>query len=125
VVTEHIIHRDYCPKCKKHVEPIVPDALPHATLGHHLVGLSSWLHYGLGVTIDQIVDLLGYHLHTRLSPGGLVQAWQRVAELLSDWYEQIGVQAKQSAYLHADETGWRVNGQTHWLWCFANAQVCY
>jgi hypothetical protein len=19
---------------------------------------------------------------------------------------------------HADETGWRVNGQTHWLWCF-------
>jgi len=54
-----------------------------------------------------------------------VQAWQRVAELLSDWYEQIGVQAKQSAYLHADETGWRVNGQTHWLWCFANAQVCY
>src|SRR3990170_490746 len=125
VVTEHLIHRDYCPKCKKHVEPIVPHALAHATLGHHLVGLTSWLHYGLGVTIDQIVDILGYHLHTRLTPGGLVQAWQRVAELLSDWYEQIGVQAKQSAYLHADETGWRVNGQTHWLWCFANAQVCY
>jgi RNase P subunit RPR2 len=26
-VTEHTIHRDYCPKCKKIVEPVVPDAM--------------------------------------------------------------------------------------------------
>ena len=30
VVTEHTIWRDYCPKCKKHVEPVVPDALPRS-----------------------------------------------------------------------------------------------
>jgi transposase len=24
-VTEHTIHRDYCPACHKHVEPVVPD----------------------------------------------------------------------------------------------------
>ena len=34
-------------------------------------------------------------------------------------------QARSSANLHADETGWRVSGQTRWLWCFANGQVCY
>jgi len=125
VATEHLIHRDYCPQCKQHVEPVVPDALPHATLGHRVIGLTSWFHYGLGVTIDQIVDLLRYHLQTELTPGGLVQAWQRLAEILVAWYEQIGAEAKTSTYLHADETGWRVNGQTQWLWCFANAQVCY
>jgi hypothetical protein len=47
VVTEHTIHRDYCPKCKKHVEPVVPDALPRAALGHHVISLTSWFHYGL------------------------------------------------------------------------------
>jgi transposase len=125
VVTEHTIHRDYCPRCKKHVEPVVPDALPGAALGHHTVGLTSWLHYGLGVTLDQIVDILGYHLHTRLTPGGLIDAWRRLATVLIPWYEQIAQQAKASAVLHADETGWRVAGQTHWLWCFANHQVCY
>ncbi len=46
VVTEHTIHRDYCPKCKKHVEPVVPDALPNATFGHRLVSFASWGHYG-------------------------------------------------------------------------------
>lgn len=125
VVTEHLIHRDYCPRCKKHVEPVVPDALPHAALGHHLVGLTSWLHYGLGITLAQILDVLNYHLHIPLTAGGLVQAWQRTAEVLTPWYEALAAQAKASAVLHADETGWRVNGQTCWLWCFANAQVCY
>lgn len=115
----------YCPNCKKHVEPVVADALPEATLGHHVGSLTSWFHYGLGVTIDQIVDILQFHLHTRLTPGGLVAAWQPMAEILLPWYEQIGRQAKTSAHLHADETGWRVSGQTQWLWCFANGQVCY
>jgi hypothetical protein len=27
--------------------------------------------------------------------------------------------------LNADETGWRINGVTHWLWCFATYQICY
>ena len=125
VVTEHTIHRDYCPKCKKHVEPVVPDAMPKAALGHHVIGLTSWFHYGLGLTIDQVVDILGYHLQTKLTPGGLIDAWRRLAEVLNAWYEQIGEQAKKSAHLHADETGWRVNGVTYWLWCFTNTRVCY
>ncbi len=125
VVTEHTIHRDYCPKCKRHVEPLVPDAMPKATLGHQVIALTSWLHYGLGLTIDQVVDILGYHLHTKLTSGGLVDAWRRLAEVLRTWYEQIGEQAKASAHLHADETGWRVNGQTQWLWCFTNDRNCY
>lgn len=125
VVTEHTIHRDYCPKCKKHVEPVVPDALPNATFGHRLISFTSWCHYGLGVTLDQLIDILQFHLQTRLSAGGLVAAWQRLADILTPWYEQLADEARTSAYLHADETGWRVQGRTCWLWCFANGQVCY
>ena len=124
-VTEHTIHRDYCPHCKKDVEPVVAEAMPGATLGHRLVALTAWLHYGLGITIAQIVDILGYHLQTTLTPGGLIHAWHRLGDVLKAWYGQMAEEARKSAHLHADETGWRVNGQTHWLWCFANAQVCY
>lgn len=124
-ITEHTIHRDYCPHCRKHVEPVVPDALPKAGLGHRLVCFTAWLHYGLGVTLAHIKAILGCHLHTVLSSGGLLSMWYRLAAILADWYEQIGQQARDSGHLHADETGWRISGRTHWLWCFANGRVCY
>lgn len=125
VVTEHTIHRDYCPACRKHVEPVVTDAMPNATLGHHVIGLSSWFHYGLGVTIGQVRDILGSHLHTQITAGGLLDGWHRLAEALFPWYRQIADDARAGAVLHADETGWRVDGQTHWLWCFCNHRSCY
>jgi transposase len=125
VVTEHTVHRDYCPACHKHVEPVVPDAMPNATLGHHVVALSSWFHYGLGVTIGQVRDILAAHLHTDITAGGLLDGWRRLADALRPWYRQIAAEARGGAVLHADETGWRVDGRTHWLWCFSNRRSCY
>ena len=125
VVTEHTIHRDYCKHCKKHVEPVVPDAMPNAILGHHVVALSSRFHYGLGVTIGQVRDILTSHPHTDITAGGLLAGRHRLAETMFPWYERIGGQARSGAVLHADETGWRVDGQTHWLWCFCNDLSCH
>ncbi len=124
-VTKHVIHRDWCPRCRKHVEPVVTEALPNASLGNRVLVLSAWLHYGLGHTLSQIVETFNYHLQMKLTPGGLVAMWHRLAELLYAWYEQIQAQALHSAVLHGDETGWRVNGQTHWLWCFATQELTY
>ena len=125
VVTEHVIHRDWCPQCQKKVEPAVPDALRGSPLGHRVLVLTAWLHYALGNTLAQIVDVLGFHLQFRLTRGGLLQMWYRLQGVLFPWYEQIQREALDSAVLHADETGWRVNGKTHWLWCFTTTRLTY
>jgi len=125
VVTEHTIHRDWCPRCQKAVEPVVTEALPGATLGNRTSVLSAWLHYGLGNTLSQIVAVFNHHLTLKLSPGGLVQMWYRLQAILFAWYLEIQAEALGSAVLHADETGWRVNGKTHWLWCFTTTDLTY
>jgi transposase len=125
VVTEHTIHRDWCPNCRKKVEPTVPTALPGARFGNRLLVFTAWLHYALGNTLSQIVEVFNFHLQMKVTPGGLVQMWSRLATLLYPWYEQIRQQALSSAVLHGDESGWRVNGKTHWLWCFANSILSY
>jgi transposase len=125
VVTEHTIHRDWCPRCQKRVEPRVPDALSGSTIGNRVLTMSAWLHYGLGNTLSQIVEVFGHHLHFPLTAGGLLQQWYRLQEILFPWYEQIQQEALRSAVLHADETGWRVNGKGHWLWCFTTPRLTY
>ena len=125
VVTEHVIHRDWCPACQKKVEPVVPDALPGSPLGHRVLVLTAWLHYGLGNTLSQIIDVFNFHLLMQLTPGGLIQMWYRLQEVLFSWYEQLQTEALESSVLHGDETGWRVNGKTHWLWCFTNDRLTY
>ena len=125
VVTEHTIHRDWCPQCGRKVEPPVTTALPGATLGNRLLVLTAWLHYALGNTLGQIGEVLNFHLQLPVSSGGLLGMWRRLSAILFEWYEQIQREALQSAVLHGDESGWRVNGQTHWLWCFANTTLSY
>jgi transposase len=125
VVTEHTIHSHYCAACKKRVEPKVTDALPKAAIGNRALVLSSWLHYGQGQTISQIVSVLDSLFHFPVSGGGLSSQWQRLADILEPWYELIAEEARDGAVLHADETGWRVSGRTHWLWCFATPDLTY
>ena len=122
---EHTINRRWCSRCKKIVEPKVPDALDKCTFGNRILAFSSWLHHGLGSTLSQIVETFNYHLQTPISQGGLVEMWHRLAEVLTPWYEQLKKDALSSAVLHGDDTGWRVNGRTHWLWCFGNSEVTY
>ena len=122
---EHTINRTWCPECKRIVEPKVPDALEKCTFGNRILAFSSWLHYGLGSTVSQIVETFNYHLQMPISQGGLVEMWHRLAKILTPWYEQLKKDALSSAVLHGDETGWRVNGRTHWLWCFGNCDVTY
>jgi len=122
---EYTIPRHWCSCCRKHVEPKVKHALPGATIGNRLVALTTVFHYGLGLTIEQTRQILRSPHGTKISSGGLVNIWQRTAEVLLPWYEQIGTDAKNSATLHGDETSWRVDGDTHWLWCFCNHVNCY
>jgi transposase len=119
-VVKHVIHRDWCPNCRKAVEPVVDDALPKSTLGNGILVLCAWLHFALGNTISQILEVFNFHLRFKMSGGGLVQMWHRLAEILDKWYEEIIDDIQDAAVLHGDETGWRVDGKTHWLWCFTS-----
>ena len=123
--TEHTIHRDWCPCCRKQVEPAVPDALPACTLGHRAVTLSAFLHYGVGTTTSQVAEVFNAHLQLKVSEGGFTGMWHRLADLLKPWYERIWEKCSAASVLNADETGWYRNGVLVWLWCFCTPRETY
>lgn len=124
-VTQHTVYRYWCPTCRKIVRPTIPDALPRANIGLRLVVFTAWLHYLVGVSVHNIVRLLSVVCRFSISAGGLTQAWCNLARLLEPVYMEIGQKISHSAVLHADETGWRLNGITHWLWGFSTKYLCY
>ena len=66
--------------------------------------------------------ILGEHFGLRITPGGLAQLVQRVGRKLQPEQEQMAVQLRASAVVHADETSWWVGGPGWWLWVFATTQ---
>jgi transposase len=124
-ITEHTVHGHWCSRCKKIVTPKVTTALPGATLGLRFIVYTAWLHYCIGMSVGNCVKNARVALAFPVSPGGLTLAWKNLAVLLEAQYEAIGQTLRQSAVLHADETGWRINGVTFWLWAFATKQYCY
>ncbi len=125
VVSEHIIHGYWCPCCRKQVEPAITEAMPNDNIGLHTLVMTAWLHYLGGISINYIVDMLNKLFHFKISPGGLLQGWIRIARLLTAEYENIAEKARDSAVLYADETGWRQSGDLRWLWCFTSKELCY
>ena len=122
---EHIIPRGYCKTCRKQAEPKVADALPNATIGNRATVLSTWLHFGLGTTTSQVVEVLNGHLQCPISEGGLTDIWHRLAGIFEPWYLQIRSFCLDLPVLHMDETSWKTGSSDGWLWCAAGGDATY
>jgi transposase len=124
-VTEHTIYGYWCPGCKKTVYSKITDAMPNSMLGLSVLIMTAWLHYRVGMSVRNIVKLLAIFWSFDVSPGGLTQAWKNLGAILKPIYNDIGKRIRTTGVLNADETGWRINGITHWLWCFTTDKWSY
>ena len=76
-------------------------------------------------TTSQILAVLNYHFSFPVSQEALTNQWIRIAEILRPQYDEIGGSCLNSGFLHADESGWRVDGRTQWLWRLATPSETY
>src|SRR3989344_1163772 len=67
--TKHLIHRCYCKKCDKLVEPEIKDALPNARFGLRLMILVLILKLDSRIPINKIVSLLSSVFGINISDG--------------------------------------------------------
>jgi hypothetical protein len=109
---EHRIRQYWCHGCSRRVEPVVAAALPGYRLGINLIVTSAVQHDLYGVPVAKVATLLNQQHGIRVTPGGLMQHWNRLADFLRHQYDLILVAIPAAGVLHADETGWRVRGQS-------------
>lgn len=113
-IIEHEIIARWCGVCKKRVLPTVD--LSDQVVGKHRVGigLMSWvavLHILCRIPHRTIQRLLKILFGVHLSLGEIVAILDTVAERGSPLRDQFVSQVRGSPFVHADETGWREDGQ--------------
>ena len=68
-VIKYLLHRKWCPKCKKLVEPEVPGVLPNARFGLNIMLLVMYLHLALRVPGAKICEYFRTIHDIRMSEG--------------------------------------------------------
>jgi transposase len=110
--------RGRCPQCFRSFTK-KPQALAKTLYGNELVAQAAVLHYVQGVSLGKTLDIFG----PEVTQGGLIQAFHRLGKLCEKALPRLVDSYRRSAVKHADETGWRTDGQGGYAWVFCSPQV--
>jgi hypothetical protein len=115
----------HCPHCGTRVESRAPEQppaanLPHGQLGVNALATAAILRVRHRLPFRQIAQLLADLPGLRVSAGAIVKQVKRLAKWLDGRYEDLIRRMRASPHVHADETGWRVDGRNAWLWAFTH-----
>jgi transposase len=122
-VTKYKIHRKYCKKCKKIVEPKITDAFPNFRFGLFLCLYIVALNIGLSLPRRRIRELLRFTFGINISVGEIQYIIDKVAEEFGSEYENMKKELKNMKNVYADETSWYINGKLTWLWIFISEKI--
>lgn len=113
----YLLERKCCPKCKKLITAKPPGVFPKCLYSNQLLAYVAVGHYIYGNTLGQIEKQTG------IGYSSLIDAMHKLAGMLKDVPNAL-IQAYRLALVkHADETGWRRDGQNGFSWLFCTTDI--
>lgn len=97
--------------------------LPGAHIGPRARLLTCYGRAHLGISLGKTGDLLHDFFGLTVSRAGLLGHLHWGGTLFAPVVEQLLELLRQSPVVQGDETGWRINGQTAWAWCFRDPRL--
>lgn len=128
-VTRYLTRSGHCAQCGQRVRSRHPEQISQATgaagvvIGPRAKALAADLKHRLGVPYGKVAEILAVGFGLPVSRGGLCQADARLARQARPVYAELVDLIRQSAVVHADETGWRIGTLAAWLWVFTNRDL--
>jgi len=111
------LERKRCPKCNKVLTARPPGVLVKCLYANQLLAHVAVQHYIYGNTLGQIEKQTG------IAYSSLVDAMHQLARRLKDVPRALIQAYQQAPVKHADETGWRTDGQNGYAWLFCTPDI--
>jgi transposase len=121
-IIEHQVIKRFCPHCQRWRSPQLDlrgQVLGQGRIGVRIASLIAFLSQTLRLPVRCIQAYLLTLHQLRLSGGEIVELRHQVRRTHQPTVETLKQQARASPILHGDETTWRENGQTGYIWAFS------
>ncbi len=125
IVYQETTEKKWCPICQKIVSSKSEKGLPSSDYGLNTMTLCAYFWVITAISLPNISKYLMNFFRMPLSTSGISKMMCRLGDILTPVYEEILQDVKSGSCIWADETGWRIRGQLHWLWAFANKKSAY
>jgi transposase len=106
-----------CKNCRRVFRAKAPSVLPKSLYGNQITAQVAVMHYFHGITMGRITEMTG------ISLGSLIHLFHRLARYFGPLMGVLTQAYRQESVRHADETGWRNDGQSGYAWLFCTAAL--
>ena len=96
---------------------------PGSHIGPRARLLTCYSRAHLGISLGKTQNLLHDFFGLTVSRAGLLGHLRWGGQLFAPVVEELLELLRQSPVVQGDETGWRINGQTAWAWCFRDPRL--
>jgi transposase len=121
-VIEHVVYEGHCQHCGKWQHPCLRKegvSFGQRRLGPRLCALICYLRNALRLPLQTIRGYLSTLHGVQVSVGALTDVLKGLARQGQAQEEALWEELRGSAIVHADETGWREDGQNGYIWLFS------
>lgn len=106
-----------CKNCHRVYRAHVPSVLPKSLYGNQITAQVALMHYFHGIPMGRITEMTG------ISLGSLIHLFHRLARYFGPLMDALIETYREEPVKHADETGWRNDGQSGYAWLFCTAAL--
>lgn len=111
------LERKECPCCGVRIRAKVPEVLPKNLLSNQLLTEIVDLHYLQGLPLGRVCARF------ELNYGTVIQSLHRLRKIFEPVMEKFKCEYRKEFIRHADETGWRTDGENGYCWYFGSDTV--
>jgi len=122
IITKYQIQRQWCSHCQKEVHAVPKETIPHSPFGLNIMMWILIQKYRLRLPLKLVAASLKIQYGLNISEGAIQNILHSLKIRLGPKYEELIKEIRQNHIKHADETGWRINGQSAWCWMFSSPE---
>lgn len=123
-VTLYRRYHYYCKRCKKVVTARGKQELPKSYIGPKAKSLAVFMKYAIKISERDIKNIFGKAFNLNIVSSSITGFREQLKREALGIYEQLLKGLRKSKFIHADETGWRIDGESSWVWKFSNKKIC-